>query len=408
MRASFLRHVFRVLCALLLPVLLLGSGIVLSSSDTIEARLQEMVSTKYNAYQETNGLPGGAGILMYMQSPSGNWLATAGLPEGSNENWHYRIASVSKTFTAASIMLLDQQGKLNIDDLVTADIPGQSEPYLPGSPNYAIPNKDQITIRQLLSHRAGVFDVFNYPVPATSGVPYAGTTYGAYMMSVLNGPDHQFTLDELAAVLVATQASFSAPGEEYHYSDTGYSLLAKIIQRVSGQSYDRFLADNFFGPMGLTETSAPWSAYDNALPDPSLSGYSNIGSGFVETTEDNMSSQVGPGNIISTPADITTWVRTLLSGGGPLTREQAARMLAVEPGNKTYGLGIGNSEAGAGHSGAHPGFVNLVGYNPDDDVAVVVVTPFIDYNNLEAHLALITEVAKEAREIAGYTGTWPR
>jgi hypothetical protein len=71
------------------------------------------------------------------------------------------------------------------------------------------------------------------------------------------------------------------------------------------------------------------------------------------------------------------------------------------------GLGLGNSPAGVGHTGAHPGYVNLVAYNPDDDVAVVVVTPFVDYDKkLYAHLALLLSVATEARGIAGYPGTW--
>lgn len=408
MGRSSLQYLFRVLCALLLPVILVACTNHQSSAGTVKSRLHAMVAAKYAAYKTANHLPENAGILVYMQSPSGSWLATAGLPSGVDENWHFRIASDTKTFTAAAIMLLDQQGKLKIDDVVTANIPGQSYPYLPESPNYAIPYKSQITIRQLLSHRAGVFDVFNNPIPASSKVPYAGKNYGEYIMGDLNEPDHQFTLDELAGVLSASQASFSAPGASYKYSDTGYNLLAKIIERVSGKSYDRFLSDNFFGPLGLTQTSAPWSAYDTKLPSPFLVGYTNAGSGFVETVEDNMSSQVGPGNIISTPADMTRWARRLLSGTGPVTRQQIERMIAPAPGNAAYGLGLGNSPIGAGHSGAHPGFVNLFAYNLDDGVATVVVTPFIDYHNLKAQLALLTDVGKEARKIAGYAATWPR
>jgi CubicO group peptidase (beta-lactamase class C family) len=120
-----------------------------------------------------------------------------------------------------------------------------------------------------------------------------------------------------------------------------------------------------------------------------------------------MSDQVGPGNIISTPADMATWARKLLSGRGPLTREQVIRMATVAEGNKTYGLGLGNTSVGVGHSGAHPGYVNLGSYNPRDDVSVVVVTPFIDYGKkMDAHLGLLLSVATEARRIAGYPGTW--
>ncbi len=370
--------------------------------DAVDQRLREMLAAKYAAYKIANNLPENAGVLVYLQSPEGNRLATAGLPAGADENWRYRIASVSKTFTAASIMLLDQQGKLNIDDTLTALIPNTTTPYLPDSPNYAIPYKDRITIKQLLSHRAGVFDVFNNPVPASGASPYAGKYYNTYVYEDLKEPDHQFTLDELAGVVAAGGLSSNPPDSQYKYSDTGYTLLAKIIERVSGKSYDRFLAENFLTPMGLTQTIVPWSAYDTTLPPPFFRGYSSDGSGFVETTEDNMSSQVGPGNIISTARDMAQWIRALLSGRGPLTREQIARMTLVPDGNTTYALGVGGNEVGIGHSGAHPGYVNLVAYNPHDDVAVVVVTPFIDYSNLQAHLAFLTDVGKEAGSVARY------
>ncbi len=392
--------------ALLLPLLLsllilivVGYGCDQQLVDSVHPRLQGMLDGKYAAYKSANGLPENAGVLVYVQSPKGSWAAGAGLPAGADGNWHYRVASVSKTFTAASIMLLDQQGKLKIDDVLTATIPNTPVPYLPDSPNYAIPYKGQITIRQLLSHRAGIFDVFNNPVPATSKYPYAGKPYNSYVYLDLNEPDHQFTLDELAGVVSANNLYTGLPGTEYKYSDTGYTLLAKIIERVSGKSYDRFLADNFLAPMGLKQTSAPWSAYDTTLPSPFLPGYSSDGSGFFETIEDNMSSQIGPGNIISTPSDVAKWIRTLLSGRGPLTGEQITRMTTAPAGNTTYALGIDNSEAGKGHSGAHPGYVNLVAYNPEDDVAVVVVTPFIDYSKLVEHLALLIDVGKEARNI---------
>jgi hypothetical protein len=82
-------------------------------------------------------------------------------------------------------------------------------------------------------------------------------------------------------------------------------------------------------------------------------------------------------------------------------------MAAVAEGNKGYGLGLGNFSVGIGHTGAHPGYVNLVAYNPDDDVAVVVVTPFIDYDKkMDDHTALLISIATEARRIAGYSGTW--
>ena len=393
------------LCILAVPALLAEGGAG-TLPGPARQQIQAMVSEKYAAYKAAYGLPGGAGVLVCLETPDGTAAAMAGLPAGANEDWHYRIASVSKTFTAASIMLLDQQGKLRIDDTLSDMIPGTNVPYLADSPNYAIPNKDRITIRQVLSHRAGIFDVFNNPVPESSALPYAGQYYNSYVYSTLNEPDHQFTADELIGVVAANKLSTGEPGTEYHYSDTGYTLLAKIVERVSGRSYDRFLRENFWGPLGLDQTSAPWNGDDVSLPEPFFTGRVSDGTGFFDIAEDNMSSQVGPGNVISTAADLAHWVRALLSGRGPLTREQVARMTIVPAGNATYALGIGNTPIGMGHSGAHPGYVNLAVYNPDDDVAVVVATPFIDYTKLNEHLAFMVDVGREARKIAGYGGTW--
>ncbi|HOI23763.1 D-alanyl-D-alanine carboxypeptidase [bioreactor metagenome] len=371
-----------------------------------QSSIESMVTEKYLMYKTKYNLPDGAGVVVYIETPEGSAGATAGFLKGADETWHYRIASVSKTFTAASIMLLDQQGLLDIDDYITDMIPGKDIPYVSDSLNYAIPNKERITIRHILSHRAGIFDVFNNPVPESSPYPYAGQYYNYYVYEELKEPDHTFTADELFKVVAANKLSTGEPGVEYHYSDTGYTLLAKIVERVTAKSYDRFLKDNFFVPLGLNNTSAPWNGNDIGLPEPYLIGFVSDGLGFFEIAEDNMSSQVGPGNIISTPVDIARWIRSILSGRGPLTKEQIARMTLVPAGNATYALGIGNSLLGMGHSGAHPGYVNLVGYNPDDDVAVVVATPFIDYTNLNDHLAFMVEIGKEAKALAGYPKLW--
>jgi D-alanyl-D-alanine carboxypeptidase len=377
----------------------------LLSEDTAKG-IQAMVEAKYQAYKATNGLPEGAGVILRMETPKGAYTAAAGLPAGADETWHFRIASVSKTFTAAAIMLLDQEGRLDIDDCVTDLIPGSEMPYLADSPNFEIPYKDRITIRQLLSHRAGVFDVFNNPIPTTSSFPYAGSIYNYYVYGELKEPDHTFTAEELSGVVAANALSHGEPGTLYHYSDTGFTLLAKIVERVAGMSYDRFLEKNFWTPIGLTNTSAPWNGNDYSLPEPYLDGYVIDGTDFFEFSEDNMSSQVGPGNVISTPADLARWVRTLLSGRGPLSKEQILRMRTVPTGNTTYALGLGNSPLGVGHTGAHPGYVNFSLYNPDDDVAVVIATPFIDYTKLSEQLSFMLELGKEAKRLAGYPGMW--
>jgi hypothetical protein len=77
-------------------------------------------------------------------------------------------------------------------------------------------------------------------------------------------------------------------------------------------------------------------------------------------------------------------------------------MIQKPEGNPNYALGISSNAGGYGHTGAHPGYVNLVGYSPEDDVALVVVLSFIDYTNFEKELKLLLDVSREIREIAGY------
>jgi hypothetical protein len=83
-------------------------------------------------------------------------------------------------------------------------------------------------------------------------------------------------------------------------------------------------------------------------------------------------------------------------------------MTAIPEGNTTYALGIGRQAGvGIGHTGAHPGYVNLVCYNPVNDLAIVVVQPYIDYRNLKAQLDFMVDLGKSARAIAGFTDDWP-
>ncbi|NBK21258.1 MAG: class A beta-lactamase-related serine hydrolase [Spirochaetia bacterium] len=342
--------------------------------------LQQLVETQYGQFRETYNLPDHLGMLLFMHTPKGDFTAQAGFPDdGYDEDTHYRIASVTKTFTAASIMLLDQAGALDIEDTVTDTIMDKGIRYLPDTDEYAIPYKEEITIRDLLAHRAGIFDVFNDPIPEESQQSYAGMNYVEYIMETEDTP-HQFSFAEMASVLAKNQLSYGRPGSLYHYSDLGYMLLAVIIERVSGMPYSQFLEEHFFTPMLLQNTTSVNQADDTGLPDPYFTGYSRWDAGYFETTEDNLTSNIGAGNIISTPRDMAHWIRGLLAGKGSLSPAQIQRMKMIPEGNISYALGISKTPVGIGHSGAHPGYLNFVQYNEEHDVALVVVAPFLDYD----------------------------
>lgn len=376
------------------------------SNDALLAKkLQDSVKENWTKYAKAHNLPVG-GMAVYLETPSGDYYASAGMPDGVDQNSRFRIASNTKTFTAAAIMLLAERGKLRIDDTIVSLIPGRKIPYVPDTAQYNIPYKPSITIRQLLSHTAGVFDVDNNPAPANCPVPYAGKSYPEYIEE--KEPNHQFSPDEFAGVNAACQTSFFAPGTDYHYSDTGYSILAKIIERVSGASYDKFLMQNLIIPNGLSSTSVVMLGTDTRIAAPFAPGYVYRNGESQDATEDNMSKHIGEGNITSTPADIARWVRRLVRGEAGLSSETIRTMVTptaqAMKRSGEYGLGISHmSGFGYGHTGANQGYLSLMMYDPQTDVTTVLYFNVWDIANLLTdQFVLMKKAGADARKAVGF------
>ncbi len=120
---------------------------------------------------------------------------------------------------------MQEDGWLDIKSKITVPIPGSTLPYIPDSPDFNIPYKDQITIEQLLNHSAGVYDIDNDSVPGLNGLSYV-----EYM--TMKNSSFQFELSELVNQDALNQLSYFAPGQGFHYSNTGYTMLGEIIERV--------------------------------------------------------------------------------------------------------------------------------------------------------------------------------
>jgi D-alanyl-D-alanine carboxypeptidase len=301
-------------------------------------------------------------------------------------------------------MLLHQRGLLDIDDVITANIPGTTTPYVPDTASYAIPYKDAITIRKLLGHRAGVYDVTNEAMPEDAPCPYAGESY-------LQTQDmsRQFTFDELVGVDATCNASYWPPSEDrYQYSNTGYSLLGKVIERVSGLSYSDFIVQNLLVPNRLTETSSPALYTETMIPAPFAVGYSlgYLGSKqLVATVADNMSINVAEGNLISTPEQLARWNRALVTGAAGVDASTVESMKCEIPSGATscYGLGIQQfSGLGFGHTGAHNGYLSIMLYDPTHDVSIVLFSTLLDFTSIGAEAKVLFDVVTQARTILGY------
>src|SRR4051812_30444924 len=163
----------------------------------------------------------------------GSWLSAQGIADlrtaaPITTDDHFRIGSVSKTFTATLVLQLVDEGKLNLDDTL--------EPYVPG-----IPNGAEITIRQVLQMTAGIYD---FSLDAQFAAAYD------------RDPTTLFTPDDVIAIVKRHEPDF-APGASLSYSDTNYILLGLVIEKLTGMSVAEALQESIFAPLGLTETSLP-------------------------------------------------------------------------------------------------------------------------------------------------------
>ena len=345
----------------------------------IQSKLQEVVDSELAAYQEkVPGYPGG--ICMNIITKDGSFFVSSGYNSPVTDGIHFRAASNTKTLTSTAILLLYQQDKLNINHKITDTIPGTHDTYVPNTPEYNIPFKNSITILDLLRHRAGVFDIANETIPdtVTANLPYKNFNYIGYIQETQ--PTHTFTFDELVNVVAKTRLYYFLPGTAYHYSNTGYSILGKIIERVSGKSYQRFLMEDIIKPSQMMNSSMPVSGDDRNLPEPFLPGFVLYENQNYDVTQSNMSANVAEGNLITTPDDLSRFLRNLISGKGLLNPHIVNNIMMsyLPTGNINsggYGCGLTyTNKLGYGHTGAHEGYLSLMASDPDSDFTIVIFT----------------------------------
>jgi CubicO group peptidase (beta-lactamase class C family) len=255
----------------------------------------------------------------------------------------FRLGSLTKQFTAAAILQLQEQGLLDINDTV--------DRYLPG-----YPHGDEITIYQLLNHTSGI-------------------------------PDYEFLESRMvyrnAVSLDALMAKFSdlpfdyTPGSQFKYSSSGYVILTAIIEKVSGQSYADYLAEHIFQPLGMEATR-----YDNAdtiLPG-RASGYTWDGDAYHNAEFFDMSNAAGAGGLVSTVGDMYKWDHALYTDAvlSAAAREAYfAPSVRMEEGmSSAYGWRIMDTPEHtlAVHGGEINGFVTFVIRDPATQLYVIVLS----------------------------------
>jgi D-alanyl-D-alanine carboxypeptidase len=238
----------------------------------------------------------------------------------------FRIASLTKPYVATIVFQLAEENRLSIDDTVADWLPG------------AISNGDDVTIHELLNHTSGIADYFLDPVMA----PYFDGDYS-----------HVWTPQQLVE-FATTEGSQFAPGSEYSYSNTDYTLLGLIVEKVTGHTMAGEMKTRIFDPLGLEHTTFAQDTH----PDPSLiKGYLLGDDAPLDVTE-LYPFYWAAGNIVSDIADVATFFSALLDG----ELVDAASLDQMKPAvsNAAPGLGLYRRTyscgSAFGHDGAAPGY----------------------------------------------------
>ena len=251
----------------------------------------------------------------------------------------FRIGSLTKQFTAAAILLLEQDGRLTLDDPVSQQVPD------------APPAWEKVTLFHLLTHTSGIPSVTSLPGYATW--KQSPSTPAQTLAHVRDLP-----------------LEFE-PGEKFNYSNSGYILLGHILERLTGQSYPTFLRTRILEPLGLHDTG--YDSPDAVVPD-RATGYVAGPNGLIDAPVIHMDFPHAAGGLYSTPRNLLRWNEALF-GGQLLSPASLEKM--VTPFKDDYALGLivknGPGTKVIDHGGGIEGFNSHLAFYPESKLTVVVL-----------------------------------
>ena len=276
---------------------------------------------------------------------------------------NFRLASVTKQFTAAAILLLAEDGRLGLDQ--------SARNWLPALP----PVAGSVTIRQLLTHTAGLID-YEDVMPASASAQL-----------------HDADVLELLQTLNRT---YFPPGTAYRYSNGGYALLALIAERASGRSFAEFLGERIFGPLGMAGSLAHREGVTTV--GHRAYGYSEVKGAWKRTDQSPASAVLGDGGIYSSIGDLAKWDAAL---GDDRLLSADSRRLAFAPATPTddpaveYGFGWRITGDSVWHSGETLGFRNAMVRFPVRRLTIAILT---NRNTGEPYRTALT-IAERVRHV---------
>ena len=364
----------RLLCVLtsvLLSFLLTSESARAQSINAIDPALRDQIDRIARKVLEQTGVPSASvaivqhGKLVYTHA-YGNAHLQPAVP--ATPEMRYSIGSISKQFTASGILLLQEQGKLSIDDPVGK--------YLPG-----LTRGDEVTIREILSHTSGYQD-------------YWPEDY--VMTSMMHPESAQQIIDTWAKKPLDFE-----PGTQWQYSNTNFVIAGAILEKVSGEPYMQFLTEHIFRPLGMTSV---WNSDQAKLGPEDATPYYHHALGPLRVApKEGLGWVFAAGELSMTAHDLALWDESLLAQSilNPDSYKQMFTEVKLKNGKGTgYGLGVDvrdyNGHREIEHSGEVSGFVSDNEVLIDDGTAVAVLT------NQDAINAASIIAGLAAPIIAGY------
>lgn len=303
----------------------------------------ESVEALLRDYQ--GAVPGAAVLVIKRGKPllaTGYGMAELETGRAVTATTNFRLASISKQFTAAAVLLLAEDGVLAPTDPVRRWLP-----ELPSS-------LDAVTLHHLLAHTSGILDYEELMAPdATEQVHDA----------------------DVLALLAAHPGSYFTPGERWRYSNSGYALLALVVERAARQSFAAFLEQRIFQPLGMAHTVAHQDGVDTVAER--AYGYSLVDGAWQRTDQSPTSAVLGDGGIYSSVADLATWDAALYDDRLLSDASRALAFRAHVASNDPmvhYGYGWRITGDSLWHSGESIGFRNVLLRWPGERLTVVVLS----------------------------------
>ncbi|MDR7280901.1 serine hydrolase domain-containing protein [Catenuloplanes atrovinosus] len=300
---------------------------------------------------------GFAGLHLRVRDERGEWAGSAGVralgePGPPPIDGHFWAGSVVKTFTATAVLHLCAEGLIDLDAPIAGHLP-------------TLDLDGRITARMLLQHTSGLFNYTGEYYADGTFVPGIPATGREWVETRLRS----YRPEELVALALSKPARF-APGTDWSYSNTNYTVAALLIERLTGDTYGNQLARRILRPLGLRDTVLAGEITD--LPDPYAHGYYRYQDGddwtVTDVSRQNLSMLPAAGGMISTTRDLQTFF-TALHRGDLLPAQLLAEML-TPTGPLGYGLGIFVQDLGHRtvhhHNGGAPGGYGALMYSTPD------------------------------------------